>query len=146
MPSIQASTSELIIHTALLLLERCKSFNTWYSSPEYDCCSSSAVSGARGSESEGELYPAHPAAKKEPPWTTPENETVWAGKVDGLIPPPTGVVTYLGQWLPFPGASCCHAPTSSALLCCVQITCTTHCVFCGQCHVLVCSSALLLLL
>lgn len=72
---------------------------------------------------------------------TPQNETVWAGKVDGLIPPPTGMVTYVGQWLPFPGASCCCAPTSSALLCCMQIACTTHWEFCEQCHVLVSSSA-----
>lgn len=77
MPSIQASTSELIIHTALWLLERCRNFSTCYSSPEYDCCSPSSASRARGSESEGELCPAHPAAKKEPPPGQSVNSTEW---------------------------------------------------------------------
>ena len=41
-------------------------FSTHYLSPKYDCCSPSAVSGARGSESDGEVYPAHSAAEEEP--------------------------------------------------------------------------------
>lgn len=88
--------------------------------------------------------PCTPCSWERTPLDTqsaPQNETVWAGKVDGPIPASTGMVTYLGQWLPFPGSSSCCAPASSALLCCVQITCKTHWEFSGQCHVLVCSPA-----
>lgn len=41
-------------------------FSSRYLSRKYDCCPLSALSGARGGESDGEACPAHPAAEEEP--------------------------------------------------------------------------------